>query len=387
MALNDVIFLKQDGSIGGNLPNEDHISALVFLYSYDTTPPTIDYEIGEYTGIKDAESKGIIKETYSFEHYHISEFFRINPNARLFVGYEIAEDASYTFAILKTLQNLANGNIRQFGILDKEAFLASRIASINSVLLELEEEHKPAIAVYGADMSNANILSLPDLRERTDHKVSVLLSNGEDANDYGLDVKLPKVPAIGNLLGIISKAAIHENIGWIEKFRADGNGFLENIRFCTGQKYSEVAESTLQALNNKGYIFHRYHIGIAGTYYNDSHTATAITSDYCYLERNRTIDKAIRGMRQYLLPKLNSPIDLDAQTGRLSIPLIKSFENLAGKALEQMQKDGELSGFKVSIDPNQDILTTSNLLVTVQLVIKGVARQITVSVAFAKSVN
>jgi hypothetical protein len=388
--LNDITFIKQDGSLGGVLPNEDHISALVFLYEYTGDfAPLIGYDFGEVTSISDAESKGITTEDYPLEHYHVAEFFRISPNARLFVGYEQKTNvASYTFESLVAIQNLSEGKIKQFGIIDTlSVYTQGNLVSIQSILEQLEDEHKPTIAIYGADLNGQDITGLADLRTETSPYVSVIIS--QSATGVGADLYDTlgiSIPAVGACLGMIAKSAIHENIGWIEKFRVDGGGELTEVNFCTGDEYKDVAVSTLEALNDKGYIFLRHHVGIAGTYFNDSHTATAITSDYAYIERNRTINKAIRNMRTVMLPKLNSPLVINPADGTLAVDTIKYFENLAGKPLEQMQKDGELSGFKVYIDPAQDILTTSELVITVQLVIVGVARTITVNVAFAKSV-
>ena len=51
--------------------------------------------------------------------------------------------------------------------------------------------------------------------------------------------------------------------------------------------------------------------GLNGSFYNDSFTMDTITSDYAYIERVRTMDKAVRGIRTYLLPHLSSPLYVD----------------------------------------------------------------------------
>ncbi|MEI2422096.1 DUF2586 family protein, partial [Arthrospira platensis SPKY2] len=75
--------------------------------------------------------------------------------------------------------------------------------------------------------------------------------------------------------------------------------------FADGSPYSALTAGQLQTLHEKGYIFMVKHVGMAGTYLNDSFTATAPNSDFAYIENNRTMDKAQRGVYTALLPKIS----------------------------------------------------------------------------------
>jgi hypothetical protein len=86
-----------------------------------------------------------------------------------------------------------------------------------------------------------------------------------------------------------------------------------------------------------------------------------------------------------MLPALSSPIKVNAN-GTLSNATIGYFESLANAPLEQMEADGEISDYKIIINPNQDVLSTSTLELTLQNVPMGVARIIKVNVGFVKSV-
>ena len=119
---------------------------------------------------------------------------------------------------------------------------------------------------------------------------------------------------------------------------------------------------------------------MTGTFFNDSFTATALTSDYAYLENNRTIDKAIRSINRVLLPKVSGPAYVEPESGKLDFSTIKSLEALADDMLSQMKKDSELSGYKVSINPNQQVLRTSKLEVVIKLVPVGTLREIIVKI-------
>ncbi|MDR2684292.1 MAG: DUF2586 domain-containing protein, partial [Prevotellaceae bacterium] len=70
----------------------------------------------------------------------------------------------------------------------------------------------------------------------------------------------------------------------------------------TGDLIREVSSEYQDAIDSNRYIFVRTHTGAADCYYNDSHTLDLPTSDYAFIENNRTMDKAIRGIRANLLP-------------------------------------------------------------------------------------
>ena len=127
-------------------------------------------------------------------------------------------------------------------------------------------------------------------------------------------------------------------------------------------------------------------IGQSGSYVNDSHTMDAATSDYAMIESVRTMDKAVRGVRTYLTPELGGNVYVDAESGKMQAFSVAHLETTANKALEDMEKAGELSGYKVEIDPEQDVLSTSTVEIVIKQVAVSVMRKIRVRIGFAKSV-
>jgi hypothetical protein len=160
---------------------------------------------------------------------------------------------------------------------------------------------------------------------------------------------------------------------------------LDVAAFANGDLYRDTPKNLVSQLNTNKYIFLRKYINNSGTYFNDSHTATPDTSDYAYIENQRTIDKAVRGIYAQLQPEIASPLVLNAD-GTLQDVTVAYFENKAEVNLQQMVRDGELSAFSVVIDPSQNVLSTSKLVVTVQLLPIGVARQIQVNIGFTLSI-
>ena len=117
-------------------------------------------------------------------------------------------------------------------------------------------------------------------------------------------------------------------------------------------------------------------------YFNDSHTCTIQTSDFTFIEANRTIHKATRIARTALLPKVNAPVLVDPDTGTLPPSTVKGYETLCKAALERMISNEEVSEIDVFVDPNQDILADSILKVRIEIVPMGTARRIEVNIGF-----
>jgi hypothetical protein len=111
------------------------------------------------------------------------------------------------------------------------------------------------------------------------------------------------------------------------------------------------------------------------------------TSDYAYIENVRTIDKAIRGIRTYLLPYLSSPLYVDPETGKLRPDTVAFIETLAGKQLENMEADGELSGYSCEVDPAQNVLSSSEVEIVIKKIGVGVMRKVNVKIGYTTKLD
>jgi hypothetical protein len=215
------------------------------------------------------------------------------------------------------------------------------------------------------DFSNVSVLVSCDLNPELKERIGLFYNYG----------------CIGTALGAISKAAVHECIAWVQKFPLG----LREPGFICGDLLKNVSMGNLGLINNNRYIFVRTHVGNANNYFNDSHTLDVTTSDYAYIENVRTIDKATRGIRKNLLPYLNAPLYVDAKSGTLRPDMVAFFETTAGRALEDMEKAGELSGYKVEIDPAQNVLVDSELKIQIKKVPVGVMRMVRIKIGYTTS--
>lgn len=318
-------------------------------------------------------------------HYHISEYFRIQPQGNLYIGF-FAIPGSYTFSEITTLQNFSNGTIRQVGIFkDSAAFSIGEVTTIDTVCKSLVSAHKEIVALYAADMAAvADISTLGDLSALSANTCAVVIGQDGGARGASLFYATGKsVTCLGAALGAVSLASVNESIAWPAKFNLSNGVELDVPAFANGVLYTaaSVTDNLLSNLQNLRYIFLRKFVGYAGTYFNEETSAVASTSDYAFISNNRTIQKATRGVYASLVPALNSPITLNSD-GTIADTSVAYFVGLAEVNLIQMVRDKELSSQKVAINPTQNVLQTGKLVISVSLVPTGTARNIVVNIGF-----
>jgi len=392
MPLPQITFTKQDGGLGRPLTGEDHISGMV-MYSNSLPAGFGTDTMKTVFSLQQAEALGIVEGSASFGvlWYHIREYFRLQSKGVLHVGIFPVPAGAYDFAEVKTLQVFANGKIRQVAVY---AHLIAGVSTANATALhnrcvELFADHMPLIAMIATDISAiADLSTLTDLRDGTSsYYVSWVI--GQDGNGLGkalYDSLGYSITCLGAVLGAVSLAQVHQNIGWVRTFKASDTE-LDVPAFANGDLYSSKATSELNSINDAGYIFLRRYVGKDGSFFNDSHTVVATTSDYYSIEQNRTIDKVVRNVYAALVDEINGPVEVDADTGKLATTYVEYLKSLGDQSLLQMERDGELSGYETIIDPDQDIAATSNIEVSVNLVGIGVARIFSVNVGYQKSLS
>jgi len=389
--LSKVTINVGEGGLGRRAPNEDKVSGILF---YNDTPPS-GWAANEtklvYT-LEEAEALGLISTLVGseHEHYQVSEYFRINPEGELYIGYYDVPAGAYDFAELLSIQVFAAGKIRQCAIYANAlAFLAAQTALIQTQVDLIDATGGRLSVLYGADMTGfIDPTTLPDLRGDTAAKVSVIA--GEDGGAVGAALAVSagfSIPALGACLGAVSLSGVEESVGHVRKYNVSNGTELEVPSLANGDLISSLSASILGAIKDDGYtILRKYTPQLSGSYFERMPTAIAATSDYAWIEYNRVIDKAIRAVESALTPELNATLLLN-DDGTLTDDTIGYFSDLCNTALEGMQADREISGKNVLIDPAQDVLATSTLEVTVQILPLGVAEFITVNIGFTANLT
>jgi hypothetical protein len=394
--MNGITFQRAQGGLKRRAEGEDHVSALLFYSAEATHLP----DLLEVYSLEDAERNKVSLAKTPIVYYHVAEFFRVAPGSKLLVRVVPAESYDRSFAEIKNMQQQAAGAIRQVGVWLGHSNTAHE-ANLNKICEDLAAMNMPLSAVLAYRMTAEELAALPTLGANSYPRVSICIA--QDGGGLGATLAKkggadkPAVTAIGACIGAIARAKVHESIAWVEKQNMVSTTYpsksenlakeLDVAALVDGTLINELTPEQQEVINNKRYLFLRKHVGQAGSYWNDSFTADKPESDYAYIESNRTIDKAVRGIYKSLLPHLSGPLRIDSKTGSISVGTTIFLETLAKECLIQMERAGELSGFEVKIDPNQSVLGSSKLNIAVKLIPMGVLRQINVNIGFTVKIE
>ena len=390
----DISFNRLEGGLGRKATGNDHVTALLF-YTMGITMgivPQLDC-----TSLEQAVTQGLVRSTMWEVYYHVAEFFRKAPGARLIV--KNITTATTTYADLRTLQAEKEGVIKQFGIWDgTQAVTPLRLTAINDVCAAMAADNMPAVAVLSPMVTPATLATLPDLSTTNAPNVAVVIAHDTLGIGYATTSN-PQVGIIGATLGAMATMQVHTSLQWVGKNNmvttayknANGTIYptreLDNLGFLGNTAYNTLTLAQVNAIDAKGYMFLRKHVDYAGSYFNHSRAATTTISDYAFIEASRTMHKGCRAVYKDLLPYLGSPAFIDDATGFITEASVASFEEIASAGLAQMQRDGEISGFLVVIDAQQPILTTGKLYVQLRIVPTGTLREIIVNIGFTLKLN
>ena len=383
--------VRQNGNVPKSQDGQDHVSGFVAYLLEADIPAAFKAEpVQAVSTIDKAEELGITADATAWSvkmlHYQLEEVFRINPSITLYVGL-FSKPESMTFQELKTVQNYAEGAIRQMAIWNGDtAPTADNIVKLEAVADSLDTENAPLSTLYAPLVSNYK--DLPNNLATSNPRVSVVIAqagSGTGAELYKSKENKTKatVSAIGVALGTLSKAAVHQCIAWVKNFPSG----ISMPALGDGTLVRSIDKGELEKLDTNRYLFLNNVVGVAGSYWNDSHTMDSPTSDYAAIESVRTMDKACRGIRTYLTPELGGNVYIDPDTGKLQSYTVSHLETTANIPLEEMEKAGELSGYKAEIDAEQDVLSTSTIEVTIKNVPVGVVRKFKVKIGFVKSLE
>ncbi len=393
---------RQNGNVPKSLPGEDHITGLVIYMAAGDIPAGFKTErVQALSTIDAAEAAGIVDYTTAADgtqtaapwavrvlHYHLSELYRINPAVSLYVGiFEKPQGDNMTFAEIKTVQNFADGRIRQIGVWCGDRVPSEDdLTAIQGQAATLEAQGAELSVVYAPKVANVKQIST-SLAGGGKCRVSVVIGqagSGTGAELYKDKANAAKasVSGLGVVLGLISKAKVHQCIAWVKEFPTG----ISLPAFGDGTLLRDLDKALVEQLDTARYLFFVTQQGQSGSYMNDSHTMDYAKSDYASIESVRTMDKGARGVRAYLIPELGGNVYVDADTGKLASYTVAHLETVAGHALEDMEKAGELSGYKAEIDPDQDVAASSTVDIVLKKVAVPVMRHVRIKIGFAKTV-
>ena len=404
MTMPKITITKQGGNLGRLAANEDGVSALILT----GIAVAGQFDLGDIVGplyqIEDAEALGIdaAYDTTNkvLAHKHISDFFEHAGAGKELYVMVLDEDitmedmADKTKAYAKHLLSTLQGKVRLLGItrVPPSAYAPTHTgqfdpdvwAAITAAQELVDEEftaHRPvSVIIEGRDFQGTPG-SATDLRTLDAPDCSVMI--GADPDISAVDAKYGGYAAVGIALGRLAAIAVQRNIGRVK----DGALTIDQISLSDADELylpaSAHNDTDLDAMDTKGYIFFRRHVGKAGYYFNNDHTCVALTSDFAYIHLNRPIDKVCRLAREIFTEELLEDVEVSAD-GKLSPSVIKELQgNIDNAVVREMIANGELSDFYSYIDPDQDVLSSDEIEVQLNPTPKGMVNEVSVTVAYA----
>jgi hypothetical protein len=400
MAIPDVRIQKLPG-LGRREPSADNVCGLVMGGVVTTEYPTLGVTVElnstldaialGFTAAYDATNKVLV-------HHHIERFFKRNPSGKLFVML-VSQAITLTQMLDKTLTHGAklltdaNGQVRVLGAAlnpatgysetletGLNADVIAAIASGQALAISEFEAHRPVNIVIEGRHFNGTAASALDLRSKTSNQVMIVVAADYNISNTTISAAKPYeyYAAVGDVLGVISKAKVNENIGWVDKYPLtdSAEGIFTRAALSSGLDISTYA-SDWGTLHDKGYVFAKPHTGKSGYWFNSSPTCSAVSDDEAWLENSRTLNKAARLVRGALIGFLNSPVPLN-EDGTMQAVVIGALESACEQVITGMQRDAEVSAFDVFIDPTHNFIEEGETFdVIIRIVPVGVARSIT----------
>ena len=436
MGLGNVFIKDVDGNMPSSAsPNNEKITGLIFDislqpdlfvsgYGKNNESKLAQNDVAYITSFKSAiKDFGIIErvETLKAEEnnvnflhgipaYHIREFFRMSGNVdgsgKLYVMFA---DCSASWDALDIMQRVAGGMINQLGVWTEqpiwllngveETYNLSLVKSLNDKAVALAQQNQPLSIVLSANPSNTgsdttegkqiNLNKIPSCRCEAS-RTSVIFGQAKSANVNMMQKRNATnspVGFLGAVMGSLVKANIQESIAWVKQFNLFSDDF-QGIEFGFGDinftaegefvslnQYESLSPVLLDDLDDKGYIFPIKYAGLENGIYI-SKDQTCSIGDYRTIASNRTINKSRRGVRAALLPYVNSPLMVNPATGFLAPSKIAAFTEIVNTVLLKMKTAQEISGYAITIDPNQNVLVDDTLNISYVIVPVGVATKI-----------
>lgn len=424
MGFEGPIINKLNGGLGRTNPPGDN-SIGIIISNPDVLPSGVSAgQVYKLWSVKDAEALGITASYDStnkmLAHYHIDEFFRLAPDAELFVIFagnknqsEICTLTSGSSTIHElVLSEEAARKIKYIGIIHHpdEEYVPVTTDNIDStVLLAIPKAQAivddlfankiyiDGIMLDGRSFGIAAITTAPNLRDLNAGQVSVCVAC--DPLIRALDTAYEGHSAVGTALGMLAVRSVNENLGSVDiknkpankKGLRDyplGNGIVwSSAMLSGGKKVSTLTETQQKNLTSLGYIFAGSYEGYAGIFFNSSPTCTEKASDYAYIENNRTWNKAARIVRKTLIPRMKSTLKKDA-SGNISSSSASGMEAIVNSALKvQLVDEDECSAAGCYINPAQSVSEENPLKVMVSIQVDDIIHSMEVDLGLTTQIS
>ena len=233
------------------------------------------------------------------------------------------------------------------------------------------DAYKPLKVILDGKDFNGTVGDLKDYKTTSLNRVSILLSGTGGKN-----------AAVGLIIGKIASNPVQRSLARVR----DGDLGILTADFTDDNPIADL-EASWDAIHNKGYIILRTIAGKSGFFFSDDPTLTADSDDLSAIKRVAVIDKATLLALGVATDYINDEIPLNAD-GTIAPSLVGNIKADIENAINvAMTDNGEISGCKATIDPAQNVLVTSTLEVTLDILPVAYSKYITIDLGFTTSLE
>lgn len=415
MSFKGPSIIKVNGGLGQTAPSDRNVAGLIIQKGYvvgttfvaDTVYKLQSLDDATALGLNAASDANVSATNACAAWYHISEFFRLNPDGTLYVWNGGAGTTPFAAgdAADQLMAASANG-IRIMGLVygfDPAATPVTTGGFGGTVAADIAAaqvwaEAKAAAYVYVDCVvveGYAASATLVDLKAMDAPQVHVTV-----ACDHGYFTSYPagfkRSAAVGMVLGSIGVRALSESIGSVtlarypDSKRGSANYSLVDARLnrwvtpglSTQQLFDDLSQTVRDNLTANAYGYAGKYEGYAGVYYNADATCTLATDDYNTIHINRLWNEAARGVRRALTPRMNSRVRIDPSTGKIASGTIADWDAACKRELETLLIEGEIADYTFRLDPDQDVIAQGKVVTRVRIVPQGIAKAIEAEIGF-----
>lgn len=414
MSFRGPSIIKVNGGLGQQAPSDRNVAALVFQTGYVLASTLATETVYELNSIDDATALGLsastdaneVANTTALMWYHIDEFFRVNPDGKLFIWSGGGAAPFAASGPADQLMAASENGIRFMGVvlgLDPDTAVVNTTGFEASVLplvaaAQTWRDGKAAANVYVdaivVEGYAANATPI-DLKALDAPQVVITVANdAEYLSAFPAGFK--RTAAVGTVLGSVGVRMLSESIGSVvlERYpsasRGAANYSLVSTRksrwlkpgLSTGVDFTATSQAQRDDLTTKGYLYAGSYEGYPGVYFNAEATCTLTTDDFNTIHANRIWDEGARMVRRALIPRMNSRVRIEPATGQIAPATIADWDAAAKRQLDTLLAEGEIADYTFVLDPAQDVIAQGKVVTKLRIVPQGIAKAIEAEIGF-----
>ncbi|MDX9703930.1 MAG: DUF2586 family protein [Candidatus Auribacterota bacterium] len=391
MSLPEVIVNIKNGNLGGGEMLADGIAGIIV--SGDAAPSE-EWALGEakqffsISEVKDAGLDAAYDTTNSTNAYkQVADFYTVaGDGAELWVmvvpkteTMEDICDLASANAYAKSLLVAADGTIRILGVtrvpdaLYEPGYLSGIDDDVVAALTKLEAladsiaaDMSPFVGVVEGRDWQGDTGDIEDLKGLGFNRVAGVICGDKADGSAG----------VGLLIGRLAADPVQRKPGRVK------TGAIPIVAgyFSDGTK---VSRGIANSLDTKGWIVMTPYPQRSGLYWGPDNTCAGADDDFSTIVNRRVIDKAMLIAYDTYVTEIMDEVSVD-EDGYLNPGVVKYFEGKITNAINNgMTAGGEISSVTAFVDPKQNILSTSKLVVSLQIVPVGYAKTITINLGFS----